>query len=226
MRLRAGIRAARVGPALFALLIVISAFPFHVTPGSASPPSERTGWMAGMGFLLGTANTETSTDFSTGWVSGVTPQWRFGHSVIDNRLMLSVENKQWTRERGSLPDEPPPYFVKYQVGVQVFGLNATVFPGNAEDLWGGFYVNAGVGPAVARFDSALVDTLGSGEDPPEVVFYEWGWGYFIGGGYEYRFLDYVAAGMSLNYQYASIKQDFVDNSRIWALAFTLNWYFK
>jgi hypothetical protein len=89
----------------------------------------------------------------------------------------------------------------------------------------GGYLNLGAGPAVARVDSAIVDTLGSGEDPDEVVKYEWGWGYFAGGGYEFRFLSYVAAGLSLNYVYTSNKGEIVNSTRIWPLAFTLNWYF-
>ena len=39
------------------------------------------------------------------------------------------------------------------------------------------------------------------------------------------FLKSVAAGLSINYVYASINGDIINNTRIWPLAFTLNWYF-
>ena len=211
-------------PLLLATALLIS----FSTSALSGPPNERTGWMAGVGFLLGNGDIESSRGFDNGWVSGVTPQFRFGYMVAEERLMLSFENKQWTREKGNLPTaELPPDvdFIKYQIGSQIYSLALTAFPGNPESLWGGFYLNAGAGPAVARLDSALVDTLYSGEDPEEVVRYDWGWGYYLGGGYEYRFVKNVAAGLSVNYVYSSIKGEYIDRTKIWTLAFNLMWYF-
>jgi hypothetical protein len=222
-------RLAPGGPVALALLILLAAAPLNVTRISALPPSERTGWMTGMGFLLGSGNLDSQTGFDPGWVSGVTPQFRLGRILIDDRLLLSAENKQWTRERGNLPTvQPPPgtKFIKYQMNTQVYALALTAYPGNPDNLSGGFFLNVGAGPAVARVDSAEVDTLGSGEDPPEDVVYEWGWGYYVGGGYEFRFFPSLAAGFSLNYIYSAIDQELVNNTQVWSLAFTLNWYFK
>jgi len=220
---------ARLSPVILGLLVVLTAVPLDPIGTSALEPNERNGWLVGMGFLVGTASLETKTGFVTGWSGGVTPQWRFGRMIVDDRLLLSIDNKQWTREWGNNPTiEPPPGtdYVKYQVNTQVFGLQLTAFPGNPDNLWGGLYFNAGVGPAVARIDSALVDTLGSGEDPPEYEVYEWGVGFYAGAGYEFRFLPYAAAGLSLNYIYNNIDEVYVDKGRVWATAFTLNWYFK
>jgi len=210
------------------ILLLVAGLVAFATPRSHAADNDRTGWMVGVGFLLGHADIKSNTDFDTGWVSGVTPQFRFGYMVVEQQLLVSVENKQWTREKGNLPTtQPPPGadFIKYQVGAQVFNLALTAFPGRPESFWGGFYVNVGAGPAVARLDSAVVDTLYSGEDPIETVNYEWGWGYFAGGGYEYRFVGNVAAGLSFNYVYSSIKGEFVDRTKILTWAFNLNWYF-
>lgn len=214
---------------LVTLLLAVALSLLNSTPTLASPPSERSGWMAGMGFLIGSAKITSNTNFEPDWLTNITPQWRFGRMLVKNRLLLSIENKQWTAERGNQPSQPPPPgadFVKYQIGTQIYGLALTAFPGNPDNLSGGFLIDAGFGPAVARVDTAVVDTLYSGEDPAETVAYEWGWGYFVGGGYEYRFLQSAAAGLTLNYIYTSNKGTYIEKTNVWALAFTLNWYFK
>lgn len=215
-----------VGPAR--ALVLVLALATAAAPAWGGPSNDRQAWLVGVGFLLGDAEITGSTGFDSGWVTGVTPEIRLGYMAIDQRLMVGIENKQWTREQGNLPTTAPPPgadFVKYQVGSQVFSLVFTGFPGDPETALGGLYFRVGAGPAVARLDSAVVDTLFTGEDPVETVEYEWGWGGFAGGGYEYRFLPNVAAGLSVDYVYSSIKGSYVDRTKILTFAFNLNWYF-
>jgi opacity protein-like surface antigen len=194
-------------------------------PARALAPHVRDGWV--LGVAVGTGQGEVAfrsgdegDRVESGSLRGVVPQFRIGHAIIADRLVVSLENKQWLYEQGVLAEE------KLRVNVQNWSLGLTYYPADPRSLAGGLFLQAGVGAANARL--TLLEPL---EDDPwgnrfEEIFLEdeSGAAYTFSAGFEFRLVPNVAAGLAASYVYQTIDGDLVDDASSLPVNFILNWY--
>jgi opacity protein-like surface antigen len=185
--------------------------------------------LGGFGYGVGSADFTGAGGYRHDGKTGVTPQFRFGRMLVKQRLLVSVQINQWVAESGGLPEvpaDPGTEFVKFQVNSQLVSLGVTAYPGNPNSALGGLSLSAGGGPAVGRVDVAQAPLTGTGgEDPDEVVNYDWGWGFYVGAGYEWRVFRSVAAGATIQYYHTANDGDLIDTSNVLPVSLSLNWYF-
>ena len=130
---------------LLTLVFVLS--PISVPEAQALSPHVRDGWMVGVAYGYGRGKVTSGSlgdDLETDWQRGVVPRMRVGYTLIDNRLTVSIENKQWLYEQGVLDVD------KGRVSIQNWTLALTYYPGNPYRAAGGIYLQAGAGLANAR----------------------------------------------------------------------------
>lgn len=207
---------------VFAMLLI----PMLVEDVMALSPHIRDGWVIGISYGYGRGKFSAfdpeveGSRLITDWERGAVPQMRIGHVLLKNRLMLTLENRQWIDEQGILVED------KIRLNIQVWTLALTYYPGNPYSAAGGFYLQAGGGPANARV--ALLEPAEPnpwGEQFHEVFAEnEGGTGFFAGIGYEFRVVSRVAAGLSASYVYQSIGGEIFDDAVSWPVTMTLNWY--
>ena len=204
-----------------ALVFVLS--PISAHEAQALSPHIRDGWMVGVAYGYGKGKVTAGSlgdDLETDWQRGVVPQMRIGYTLIDNRLTVSIENKQWLYEQGVLDVD------KGRVNIQNWTLALTYYPGNPYRAAGGIYLQAGAGLANARL--TLLEPI---EDHPygdqfEEVFKqdEGGTAVFFSAGYEFRIVPRVAAGVAVSVVYQSIGGEIFDDAVSVPANLTLNWY--
>jgi len=209
---------------VFALLLVT----LLAQDAVALSPHIRDGWMLGISYGYGRGKFsvfqggegDVANRLVTDWERGAVPQMRIGHVLVKNRLMLTFENRQWLQEQGIFVED------KIRVNIQTWTLALTYYPANPYSAAGGFYLQAGAGPANAR-----VAVLEPAEPNPwgeqfEEIFVknEGGTGYFAGLGYEFRIVSRVAAGAAVSFVSQSIGGDIFDDAVSWPATLTLNWY--
>jgi hypothetical protein len=207
------------------LAIVFVLSPISVHEAQALSPHIRDGWMVGVAYGYGKGNLALFPEaeggrLETDWQRGVVPQMRVGYTLIDNRLTVSIENKQWLYEQGVLDVD------KGRVNIQNWTLALTYYPGNPYRAAGGIYLQAGAGLANARL--TLLEPI---EDHPygdqfEEIFKqdEGGTAVFFSAGYEFRIVPRVAAGVAVSVVYQSIEGEIFDDAVSVPATLTLNWY--
>jgi len=191
----------------------------------ALSPHVRDSWVVGVAVGTGQGKValfagEEANRVESGWQRGVVPQYRIGYALVDDRLVVSVENKQWLYEQGLLAED------KLRVNVQNWALGFTFYPANPTRLAGGLYVQAGVGLANARLTllEPLVDDPYGNKFEEIFMEDEGGTAYTVSLGYEFRVVHGLAAGLSLSYVYQDIGGDIFDDASSLPAALTLNYY--
>jgi hypothetical protein len=185
----------------------------------------RDGWVAGVALGTGSGKVtfgsgDAGTRVESGWQRGVVPQYRLGRALVADRLVLSLENKQWLYEQGVLAED------KLRVNVQSWALALTVYPANPRSLAGGLFLQAGVGMANGRL--TLLEPI---EDDPwgnkfEEVFLEdeRGMAYSVSAGFEVRVIRTAAIALSVSWVHQNFNGDIFDNASSIPFDLTLNWY--
>lgn len=181
---------------------------------TATLPHNRDGWFIGMAYGLGFGEVTFVGDIVGETTDGVTPQIRFGH-MLGKKFSASVEYNGWMYETGKLPD-------KYRISLQHVMAAVTWYPGNPESAFGGMFVRASCGLgwtgfAVVELDEDLVQGHGARED-------ETGLGVALALGYEMRFAEDLAGGLSLGYNYLDIGGDIFNTAYFLPLTLSLTWY--
>jgi len=215
-RLHDGLRLLVLGLALGTLL---------ASEAQALSPHIRDGWLFGVSYGYGRGKAslfpgDIENQTESGWQRGAVPQYRIGHIIIKNRLMLSFENRQWLYETGFLVDD------KGRVNIQNWTFALSYYPGKPTSMAGGIYLQAGAGWANARltFLEPLEDDPWGNKFEEIEVWDEAGTGFFIGGGYEFRITPGVGAGLAVSYVYQSIGGEIFDKAWSFPATITLNWY--
>lgn len=180
----------------------------------AGNPHLRDGWLIGMGYGYGEGEVKALGEAdSYSYRGGATPQIRFGR-MLGKHLALHLEYGGWMLEDGVLP-------YKARVSMQDVALAATWFPGNPDTWTGGWYLRGGVGLGWASI--ALVEI----EDQEQIWsdrLDESGLGLLAALGYEWRFVEDVAAGLGLGVQHLNIQGDFYQETTFVPFTFSVNWY--
>jgi len=211
----------------------------------ALSPHNREGWLLGVAVGFGRGEVTFGSNVASSipdldgdrvtsnWERGIVPQYRIGHVIFKNRLMLSFDNRQWLYEN-SMPNPDPdtePVADKVRVNVQSWTFNLTFYPGNPYSAAGGLYIQAGTGWSNSRltFLDAVPDAPDDHGNYFEEAAREDNWGSFFSAvafafGYEFRVVGGVAAGLALNYQYQAPEGATFDSSHSFPLTLNLNWY--
>jgi opacity protein-like surface antigen len=196
--------------------------PFLSSVGEGGPPVERHHWVAGVAYGVGPANVDlNSTEMETDWRRGASPQFRLGR-MIGRHFMIGLEDRQWMDE-GGIRD------YKIRGNIQNVSLVMTTYPGRTTDWTSGFLVQLGAGIAHARI-SALKPIEG-GQDEWGATYElvdkrdESGWGFVVGGGYEFRVSSHFAVGVVATFNYLEFHDQIIDQARFIPGGLNLNWYF-
>jgi len=118
-----------------------------------------------------------------------------------------------------------PIQIKFRVTGNLWALAGTWYAGPPEAFWGGFFVRAGAGPAIANYALAIPDPSDpTGAREIQARFDEWGWGALLAVGYEVRVSRHFAAGLQVSSNYLWIDEDV---RRVWygGPVLQLLWYF-
>jgi hypothetical protein len=148
--------------------------------------------------------------------------------MLSERLALTFDYQGWMLEDGDLSR----LSARIRQGLQVWGPGLTWYPGNPENGWGGMYLRASGGFALANLAITVLD-----DDLLEVEeerIDEWGWAIAASIGYEFFVTDSVGIGPALNFAYLSIEsadadlspdQQVADYGRWMTLTILGTWYF-
>ena len=176
--------------------------------------------MVGLGYGLGSSKITAGPALNrleSGWEEGVSPQIRFGR-MLGRRLMIGYDQRQWMDEQGFGVNA-------VRASLQNFAASLTLFPGNPENETGGIYLRGGVGFANARV--AVTEDAVGGLDSTHTEQHldEGGLGLMLGGGYEFRIMRSVAAGLEVSAYHQSIDGDVFDQTWFLPVSLNLAWYF-
>lgn len=207
------------------LALALAAGLVAASGAAAGQPHVRDGVIFGVGIGYGSGRVtliggEEVGRVESGWRAGVTPQVRLGYAVVRDRLLVTVANQQWLYEQGVFAAD------KLRVNAQNWTLALTWCPGNPRGASGGLQIMGGVGLANARL--TILEPV---ENDPhgnkfEEVFKEdeRGTAYQLGLGYEFRLGKAVAAGLSASYILQTYDGDLFEETAVYPLNLTLNWY--
>jgi hypothetical protein len=202
-------------------------------------PHERGRWMVGVSLGPGSSDlrlVDPNADPSgyqpyvdTDWIAGRSAQMRFGWVFVPDRLMLSVEGRQWLDEQG-IPFEEDGEPLKVRSNVQQYSLALTYFPGRVDGPTGGIYLKAGAGWANGRFtvlrDATEEEKEASGGNEFTELYKNDDGGLALFGeiGYEIFVWKTLGAGLAASYSFLDLDGTVYLQAQTVALALSLNWY--
>jgi len=206
------------------LLVIVPVLAALIPPAQAAELHDRAGWYLGLGFgpARGAIWDSEQSD-AVLWDTGSSPQVRLGKG-LGQHFALGVEVQTWFVEGGTLGDDVP-LQIKLRFTGNLWAVAGSWYPGSPDSFWGGFYLRAGAGPAIANYAAAVPDL----EEPEtgqerQARFDEWGWGLVGTVGYELRVTRHFAAGLQVSSNYLWIDED-IDRMWYGGPVLQLNWYF-
>lgn len=205
-------------------LITIVALVASANPAALALEShERSGWYAGLGFGPARAALQARDGDSWIWDTGSSPQIR-GGKLLGQHFGLGLEAQTWFTEFGTAGDDLP-LQLKIRMTGHLWALAGTWYPGSPESAWGGFFVRAGAGPAIANYAAAIPNPQDpEGGEEIQVRIDEWGWGLVAAVGYELRVTRQFVAGLQVSSNHLWIDREIL---RVWYGGPVLHflWYF-
>jgi hypothetical protein len=191
----------------------------------ALEPHERQDWYLGLGFgpVRGAIEADDEGTEVWLWDWGASPQIRFGKN-LGRRFALGMEVQTWFTEAGTAGDDLP-IQLKLRFTGNLWALAGTWYPGPVDGFWGGFFVRAGAGPAIANYALAIPDPADStGGREIQARIDRWGWGAVVAIGYEIQVSKHFAAGVQASSNFLWIDADI---RRMWygGPVLQLLWYF-
>ncbi len=183
---------------------------------------ERAGWYFGLGF--GPARSVvTDSENHKIWLTGTSPQIRFG-KLLGDAFALGLDAQTWFGEYGTVGDDLTVQ-LKVRVTGHLWALAGTWYPGDPQSAWGGLFVRAGTGPAIANVAAAIPDPTEpeSGQELQSRVD-NWGWGVLAAVGYAARVTRHFAAGVQISGNHLWIDEN-VERFAFVAPTLHLIWYF-
>ena len=183
-------------------------------PALALSPHARDGWVLGLSYGGARGEATAPDGASGGTEDGVSPQIRFGH-MFGRKFSVGASYAGWMYETGARP-------LKYRYAMQNILLAASWYPGDPQSAWGGFVVRGGAGWGWANFTEVeLSDTEEQGHGDRTT---EWGFGWELNVGYEWRLVKNMSAGLGIGVNHLDIGGDLTDTATFYPVTLNMGWY--